>query len=181
MYLTQDALQSRTPIDFVGGVRDPLQAAIGFLELGMWQEAADEIESLPPERKAGLDVLEVRIEIYREAKAWQLMETVARELLRQMPEHPAPWLHLAYAVRRAASLSEAKEVLDAALDSFPDDAAIHFNLGCYLCQFGDNERAKAHVKRAIELNIDFRSKALDDPDLEPLWAEWRGNLKQGTF
>jgi tetratricopeptide (TPR) repeat protein len=167
-------LQRRTPIDFVGGVRDPLQAAIGYLQLGMWQDAANEIERLPPERKVGLDVLEVRIEIYREAKAWRLMEVVARELLRQMPEHPAPWLHLAYAVRRSESLSEAKEVLEAAIDNFPDNATIHFNLGCYLCQLGDNERAKAHVARAVELDFDFRSKALDDPDLEPLWAEWNG-------
>jgi tetratricopeptide (TPR) repeat protein len=162
-------------------VNDLLQPAIGFLELGMWQEAADEIESLPPERRGDLDVLEVRIEIYREAKAWRLMEVVARELLRQMPEHPAPWLHLAYAVRRSESLSEAKEVLEAAIDNFPDNATIHFNLGCYQCQLGDNERAKAHVARAIELNLDFRLQALDDPDLEPLWAEWKGNLKQGTF
>jgi tetratricopeptide (TPR) repeat protein len=153
-----------------------LEAARGFIELGMWKDAAEEIENLPPERKTAIDVLEVRIEIYREAKAWRLMEVVARELLRQMPEHPAPWVHLAYAVRRAESLSEAKKVLMEAMDHFPDDATIHFNLGCYLCQLGDYKFAKAHVGQAIELNLDFRSQALDDPDLEPLWAEWSGEM-----
>jgi hypothetical protein len=32
------------------------------------------------------------------------------------------------------------------------------------------------VGQAIELNLDFRSQALDDPDLEPLWAEWSGEM-----
>jgi Tfp pilus assembly protein PilF len=68
--------------------------------------------------------------------------------------------------------------LEAAIDNFPDNATIHFNLGCYLCQLGDNERAKAHVARAVELDLDFRSKALDDPDLEPLWAEWGGEAEK---
>jgi predicted Zn-dependent protease len=154
-------------------VRDPLQAAIGFLELGMWQEAADEIERLPPERRGNLDVLEVRIEIYREAKAWRLMEVVAREVLRQMPEHPTPWLHLAYAVRRSQSLSAAKEVLKAAIDNFPDNAGIHFNLGCYACQMGDLETAKERVAEAVRLDDKFKLAFLDEEDLKPIWEAWK--------
>jgi hypothetical protein len=35
---------------------------------------------------------------------------------------------------------------------------------------GSLGRAKAHLKRATEIEAKFRLTALDDPDLEPLWA-----------
>jgi hypothetical protein len=35
---------------------------------------------------------------------------------------------------------------------------------------GNLDRAKEHLKRATEIDAKFRLIALDDPDLEPLWA-----------
>ena len=52
-----------------------------------------------------------------------------------------------------------------------ENAAYWFNRGCYHCQFGELEDAKACVKRAVELDKRFQQMALDDEDLEPLWAE----------
>ena len=37
-------------------------------------------------------------------------------------------------------------------------------------QMGSLDRAKAHLKRATEIDAKFRLMALRDPDLEPLWA-----------
>jgi Flp pilus assembly protein TadD len=150
---------------------DPLQAAQGYLELGMIIEANAEIENLSPEERTRADVLEMRLTIYREAKSWALMENVARELLRKMPEHPHPWLDLAYAVRRTESVQAASELLGTAAVMFPESAMIQFNLGCYLCQLGDIEGAKRRVEKATSLDRKFQMLALDDPDLEPLWAE----------
>lgn len=53
----------------------------------------------------------------------------------------------------------------------PKHAMIQFNLGCYACQLGNLEEAKSRVAVAISLDGQFRGKALDDPDLEPLWDE----------
>jgi hypothetical protein len=35
---------------------------------------------------------------------------------------------------------------------------------------GDTEGAKNYLKKAFELDSSLRGKALDDPDLEPLWG-----------
>jgi hypothetical protein len=35
---------------------------------------------------------------------------------------------------------------------------------------GHVDRAKAHLERATEINAKFRLMALNDTDLEPLWA-----------
>jgi hypothetical protein len=53
-----------------------LQASIGYLELGMIEEANNEIECLPTEMKNSSAVLGVRLEIYRVADKWVLMEVV---------------------------------------------------------------------------------------------------------
>lgn len=60
-----------------------LEAARGFAGLGMWEEAAEEIETLPPEWRAATDVLKVRLEIYRGAGAAELAAVVESELGRR--------------------------------------------------------------------------------------------------
>jgi Tfp pilus assembly protein PilF len=151
----------------------PLQAVLGYLELGMIAEANAEIENLPPQEKSRTDVLEMRLEIYRQAGSWSLMEVVARELLRTMPDNPDPWSHLAFAVRRNESLNVARELLETAEAMFPVDATIQFNLGCYACQMGDIKEAKKRVEKATSLDRKFQMLALDDPDLEPMWETFK--------
>ena len=146
-----------------------LHAASGYLELGMIAEADGEIENLAPEDKNRREVLEVRLEIYREAKAWSLMEVAARELWKRHSDEPVYWTNLAWAVRRLDSIVAARDILLEAVERFPSDAMTHFNLGCYSCQLGDIDQAKTRVRKAIELDGQFKLLALDDPDLEQIW------------
>ena len=146
-----------------------LQVAVGYLELGMLGEANDEIENLAPELKSSSAVLGVRLEIYRAAEKWSLMEVVARELWKRHPDEPVYWNDLAWTVRRADSINAAHSILLDAVERFPGDAMTHFNLGCYACQLGDIDQAKERVRRAIELDAKFKMLALDDPDLELIW------------
>jgi hypothetical protein len=64
-------------------MNDPVQAAIGLLDLGMWEEANEEIERLPTERKIATDVLMVRLKIYEAAGAGELEGVVRTELARR--------------------------------------------------------------------------------------------------
>ena len=48
-----------------------IQAADGYCELGMWQEALDELESLPPDDRGTLPVAITRVEILKFMKRWQ--------------------------------------------------------------------------------------------------------------
>jgi tetratricopeptide (TPR) repeat protein len=149
-----------------------LQAAVGYLELGMILEANDEIENLSPELKTSSPVLGVRMEIYRAAEKWTLMEVVARELWKRHQDAPDYWNDLAWTTRRAVGIDQAFEILSKAVEKFPKDALTNFNLGCYLSQMGEIEKAKDHVGKAIKLDSKFKILALDDSDLEPLWREF---------
>ena len=49
---------------------------------------------------------------------------------------------------------------------------IAFNLACYACQLGRLEEAHAWLRKAMDFGDEkeIKLRALDDPDLEPLWA-----------
>jgi len=154
-------------------VPNPIEAAQGYLELGMFLEANGELELLPKQLKHRTEVLKLRLEIYRESKAWKLMEVVARELWKRHSDSPEHWNNLAFAIRRTESVESANAILLQAVEKFPEDAMTNYNLGCYACQLGDLASAKAFVGDAIKLDAKFKLLALDDADLEPMWETFK--------
>ena len=148
-------------------------AAVGYVELGMFQEANDQIESIDPFNRAAPEVLAVRIEIYRGLAKWELMQELAKRLTDFQPDDIQWTISLAYATRRADSIRAAKEILLNAESKFPKDAAIKYNLACYFCQTGDIKTAKSYLKKAFEIDLNWRMTALEDEDLKPLWDSLR--------
>jgi tetratricopeptide (TPR) repeat protein len=150
-----------------------LNASISFLELGMIEEALDELERIQPEERNSSTVLGLRLEIYRTAQNWNLMEVVAKELLKRQPDDPDHWNDLAFSIRRKDSIKAARTLLLEALEKFPNHATTRYNLGCYACQLGDLEEAKKLVGEAIKMDSKFNLLALDDEDLVQLWDSFK--------
>jgi len=48
-----------------------LEAAEGWLGLGIWQEANEELEHLTPQLRSHPEVLGVRFQIYAKAEKWE--------------------------------------------------------------------------------------------------------------
>jgi Flp pilus assembly protein TadD len=154
-----------------------LNAALGWLELGLPGEATAELDQLPEGLQAHPDVLEVRWAIVAAQQHWDAALQVASELVRTAPGRPTGWLHRAYALRRAAAggLKQAWTALLPAADRFPKEALIPYNLSCYACQMQRLGDARAWLRRAIEAgNAEHvKQMALQDHDLQPLWKEIR--------
>jgi len=152
-----------------------LSAAQGWIGLGDLVSANDELEEITPEFRVHPAVLFVRYEIYSNARKWDGAAEIANSLTKLLPENPAAWVDLAYATRRKAGggMPQAKEILTEAKAKFPNEYLISFNLACYECQLGNLQAAKQRLKEAFELagKRDIRLRALNDPDLEPLWNE----------
>jgi Tfp pilus assembly protein PilF len=96
---------------------------------------------------------------------------IARGAVRGWPECPDLYILGAYMVRRAEDVRAALEFLRSGEPCMADVANYWFNVGCYHCQLGDLDEAKACVKKAVGLDRRFRKMALEDADLEPLWDE----------
>jgi tetratricopeptide (TPR) repeat protein len=145
------------------------QAAVGFVELQMFQDADEELEKIDAFNRAAPEVLAVRLTIYRGLKKWELMQQIAKRLKEFEPDNIQWTISLAYATRRAYSIDTAMEILLNAEAKFPKEAAIPYNLACYYCQRGEIEKAKRYLRQAFEIDLNWRKAALEDEDLKPLW------------
>src|SRR5262245_40058520 len=145
------------------------EAAVGYVELRMFSDADAELERIDPFNRAAPEVLAVRIAIYHGLKRWEAMQEIAKRLADFAPEDVQWTVSYAYATRRAESIAAAREILLNAEKRFPKEAIIKYNLACYFCQTEDIETAKRYLKKAFEIDSNWRSHALDDEDLKPLW------------
>lgn len=150
-----------------------LQAAVGWLELGNWTEANEELERIASVMRAHPDVLQVRCKIYCDAQKWDYAAEIADALCRLLPESAFGPLHLAHALRKQNRTSDARHALLPVADKFPDEWRISYQLACYYCQLGELKAAMEWLERAIDVagKVDIRAKALDEPDFEALWPD----------
>ncbi len=152
-----------------------LQAAQGWVELGNAVEAGAELRKLGPERGNHPEVLKVRWGICAVKKEWEAAADLAAALVDLEPEVPLGWVHRSYALHELKRTEEARDNLLSAVDKFPASATMRYNLACYECQLGHLAAARAWLEKAFRLGdpAGMKACALDDPDLEPLWAGLR--------
>jgi tetratricopeptide (TPR) repeat protein len=153
-----------------------LSAAEGWVGLGNLVEAAAELDQIPVEFQNLPSVLQVRWAINAAKGDWSAALSTARTLAQTAPGLSAGWLHQAYALRRLAGggLTAAWDALFPALEMFPGDLLIPYNLACYACQLGRLDEARALLERALKTDRKaVKQIALADSDLKPLWPEIR--------
>jgi Flp pilus assembly protein TadD len=151
-------------------------ACSGYLELGIFDSAAQVLEKIAPEDKNRTEVLGARVVLYIAAKKWDMAAAVASHLVKIQPENAGWWLNLAYSVRRIEGVEKAEAILLRGQAIHPRNALIAFSLACYASVTGRIEEAKARLRHAIDLDKDIRRLALDDEDLRPLW-DWIATLE----
>src|SRR3954467_7864944 len=115
-----------------------LNSALGWVELGNFVEARVELDQLPPEYRSRREVLEIRWIIDAACQDWDSALKTAREMLKVAPDYPEGWLHQAYALRRTkdGGVESARQALEPAVEKFPDEPTIFYNLACYPCRMG---------------------------------------------
>jgi tetratricopeptide (TPR) repeat protein len=159
-----------------------LRAASGWLGLGDWRSAGEELEKIDPSLSAHPSILLVRYEIYSAAGNWDLAAEIASTLLQDHPDDPQVWILAAYATRRkpGGGIEQARKILLQARQLFSKEPIISYNLACYDCQLGNLVDAASLLKTAFALGDpkQFRSMALNDPDLKPLWTQIKDGLNR---
>ena len=145
-----------------------LNAAIGYLNLGMAQEAWGELEEIEAEDRARPEVLKVRVEVCRSLQQWEMMAEISNQLRKIESDEVLHPLNMAYAVRRFKSEAEAADILSLALRRYYDDALVRYNLACYWCVMGRIEEAREMVETAFKKDKSLRELAETDEDLAGL-------------
>jgi lipopolysaccharide biosynthesis regulator YciM len=148
-----------------------LLAAQGYIELGMLEDAWDELESLPPELRAHDVVLELRIAIYQCLGKWDSARMLAESLAKRSPEKIHWWIEWACSLRQEQSTEQARKVLMEAVALHPNEVRLPYMLACYACDDGQLGAARKLLQTAFSMDATLRRKALDEPDLGPLFEE----------
>lgn len=151
-----------------------LTTAEGFLDLGMPQEAWDQLDEIEPRHRANAEVLAMRLRILEQLGRHDLGAEIARGVVHAHPDSLELRLLGSRHIRASEGVPAAVEFLIGSKDRFNGQAAYWFDLACLHCQLGDLERAAECTRRAVDLDRSYQMRVLDDPDLEPLRASWSG-------
>ena len=148
-----------------------MEKAEGFLDLRMQGRALAELMLVSESVQRTTPWRILRLRLAFDQHDWTLGAEIAKQLREEQPAIVDYWIQLAYATRRCLGIDAAKTILEEAAQRFPEIALIPFNLACYECRLGQNGIAMRHLRRAFELEPEYRETALEDEDLKPLWPE----------
>jgi predicted Zn-dependent protease len=149
-----------------------LEEAEGWLGLGLWQEAWEEINQVSPANENRPEVLCCESRIFMKAEAWEYAVVAAYVLCRVAPLYPNGWIRLCYALHRSKRTSAARRVLMSVADRFPAEPIIWWHLALYSYELGDVKGARQWMKQAEARTRGRRLKqrVREEPELQPLWA-----------
>ena len=147
-----------------------LQAAQGYFELGMLDDALAELDTLPAGLQEGAAVLQMRLFIHMREKRWTEALEISRTFCRVQPEETLGFIHAAFCLHELRRTAEAKALLLAGPATLLNEATYHYNLGCYDAVLGNIEEAQGHLRTSFRLDNKFREYAKTDPDLRPVWG-----------
>lgn len=153
-----------------------IRAAEGWLELGDHLSAFEELEKLSPRQRALPDVFKLRWRIFNHAGKHEMAFQVAEGLTRMLPDDAQVFAWRSYSARRmpGGGIDGALALLEDAVNDFPDEPLLSFNVACLYCQLERIAEARKWLNMAFEVAKRngtakyWKTKALDDPDLEPL-------------
>lgn len=146
-----------------------MQAAEGYVFLGLFREALKELDVISSTEQESSDVMIARIRVLlflRRFTSAARLSARGETLYRDEDE---------FTVQHAFSLSqldkgeEAKEVIDGAPEWLRRTGIIHYNLGCYEARWGSIKNARQCVQAAIKMNAAIKINLKQDPDLAALF------------
>ena len=149
------------------------ESAEGWLMLGNPVEALVELDRIPDVYRQRLDILTVHWSACSVLRRWDEAWMVANAQWTHYPNAVESWIHRSYAARRhtGGSIAKAFGLLEPALERFPKEPILYYNLACYLAQMGREDEAWQRFQQTLEVGdpIEFRMMALADEDLKPIW------------
>lgn len=143
-----------------------INAAQGYLELGMTDEALAELARVPESERAHPDVAQLRVYILMRARRWDEALEACAKLRDEHPDLVLGYIHGAFCLHELGRTEEAMQLLKAGPVSLLREPVYFYNLGCYHAVLGQPEEAQNYLQMSFSMDEKFREIARYDPDLE---------------
>lgn len=145
-----------------------LLAAQGYIELGMLDDALDELDRLEPAERNSEAALQMRLFVLMRVRSWGAALDVCSRLREVNSSNSTGYIHGAFCLHEMGRTNEARDLLLSGPDSLSREPTYHYNLGCYAAVLGDTAEARRHLERSFSLDDKFRDLARLDPDLHSM-------------
>ena len=146
-----------------------LEAADGYLYLGMPTEALDEFKAIAVEERGNASVMLAEIRVLLHLKNWKQAEKLSTRGAKLHPSEDEFTVQRVFALHQLEKGEEAFRVLLSAPEWIRRTGILHYNLACYEARLGDLNAARRCIDAAIEINSAIKKNARTDPDLAALW------------
>ncbi len=146
-------------------VKQVLRAASGWIELGMPDDALEELSNLEPEQRESAAARELALTALMAKGEWKAGADVAIALCQTHVDHADYFLSAAFCLHEIGATSEARKWLLKGPESMDQLPVYHYNMACYLWILGEKPSARGHLEQAIEMDSSFLESAKEDRDL----------------
>jgi predicted Zn-dependent protease len=146
-----------------------LERCEGYCDLGMFNEAWEQLEALPTELKQDVGVLTSRMQILMGLKDHQKASYIGLTLVEQFPEKLGVLLSTAECLIQCKDHQDARRLLTNGLTAHHESPDLWLTLARVECLLGDNEKAGDCVKEYMARNPEAKLAVLDISELDSLW------------
>jgi predicted Zn-dependent protease len=155
--------------EWIEEVRERMEPAHGFHELGLHNDAWTTLDDLHPEDKAHPLVVMLRLDILLALHRLDDAVALGTGACRQWPVIDGFFFKTATALINLDDHQKAKNLLLAGPPSLQQKAIYWYELARCHGRLGEVDQGRKCLWECINRDKNFRMQALDDPDLEAIW------------
>ncbi len=148
-----------------------IRAAVGFMELGMLDDAWAELEEVPEALRNTEPGVHLRLLLLLREERWEDGVEMAGRLCELRPHVATGFIHLAYCLHELGQTDDAQKTLLGGPASLRQEPIFFYNLACYKAALGEPENAEAYLRKSIMMDGRLKGVAKGDPDLKSLWGK----------
>jgi len=126
-----------------------VEAAEGWIGLGDYVAANDELEQMTPANRAHPDVLQLRWRIYVAAKNWEACLDNSTALTKLTTERRFGWIHRAHTLDKLGRTQEAKDLLLSVVGELEVNSTIPYHLAQFCAKLGQVDESEQWLGKAL--------------------------------
>lgn len=151
--------------------RRRLDAARGYLMLGMPESARRELKKIRQNESCLFDCLLLEAETFREMTSFDEAISLFEEALQHEPGHLQALLGLAWCYKRIDRIHRAIDSLEMAKQHHPEESIVIYNLACYYTLLGDKPKAIECLGRSLRMEPQLRQLIDEETDFDGLRSD----------
>lgn len=145
-----------------------LEAAVGYFELGMAEEALQELDTLPEEDQFEEEVLEFRSVLNQHLGRWEAASVACERLCRLKVTDTDRFIVWGCCLYELGRIADCREALIQAHPRAREHGLWNFHLACYEAILGNVDEARKLIRKSLILDPALTGMAQRNENLAPL-------------